>query len=116
MKAPVRVPVGGRQVRVVYVEVIFDEKGGLLCGEAYPDRALIRICKHAHKDARAVFRTLYHELCHISLGITGHNQGLQENQEEPIVYGLENMMADLFVFSPKAGIKYREVEFPFEAA
>lgn len=110
MKVPVQVMVGGKKVRVEYVDALPDGDSGRIVLE---DR-LISISKSCHANEAAVFTTLFHELTHYAFAITGHSAEWTDAHEEPLVYALENMLADLFVFSPNAPIKYRDVEWPDE--
>ena len=102
--------VGGKAVRAVYL----DAMDGDIYGDVSVDGRLIRINKARHKDEKAVFTTLFHELCHFAFGVTGHSAEWTDAQEEPLVYALENMLANLFVFSPAAPIKWRDVAWPDE--
>jgi hypothetical protein len=108
MKVPVQVMVGGKKLRIEYPELLPEGSSGeLVCGEA-----LVRISKARHVDERAIFHTLFHEMLHFALEVTGHSAEWSDEKEEPLVYALENMLADLFLFNPRAPVKYRDVAWP----
>lgn len=102
------IPVGGRAVRVRYVEALPRGDRGA-AGENE-----ITVSKSACTSGRMVFETIYHELQHVAFRQTGHSLAMTEDAEEALVYALEHSLAPLFVFSPAAGIKYRDVSFPWE--
>lgn len=107
MKVPVQVMVGGKKVRIEYVDEL--ENDGF--GEMVCDDRLVKISKTRHLDERAVFTTLFHELIHFAFEVTGHSAEWTDAQEEPLVYALENMLADLYGFHKDAAVKYKEVEW-----
>lgn len=113
MKVPVTVSVGGFKFRVEYPDAIPDESGDL-SGNCTVSTLTIKISKTQNPTPEIVLRTLFHELVHAALGLTGHSEMLGEKHEEGITYALENMLAGLFVFSPNAAVTYREVDFPWE--
>lgn len=108
MRVPVQVMVGGKKVRIEYHDSL--PKG--ISGDVVCMDGVVRISKERHKDERAVFTTLFHELTHFALHVTGHSAVWKDSQEEPLVYAIENMLADLFVFSSAAPVKWRDVEWP----
>jgi hypothetical protein len=107
MKVPVQVTVGGKKVRIQYVETLPDD----CSGELEVGAATVRISKSRHANEREVFTTLFHELIHFALERTGHSAVWTDAQEEPLVYALENMLAELFWFRSDGAVKYREVEW-----
>lgn len=110
MRVPISMMVGGKRVRIEYLSDLPDGNAAeLVCGER-----LIRVSKAKHKSERELFSSLYHELCHFAFEIAGHSVEWSDAQEEPLVYCLENMLAELFVFHPNAPIKYREINWPGE--
>lgn len=107
MKVPVQVMVGGKKVRIQYEEVLENNDSG----QIETATGVIRIGKEQHADERAVFTTLFHELVHYAFAVTGHSAEWTNAQEEPLVYALENMLADLFTFHKGAAVRWREVEW-----
>lgn len=107
MKVPVQVTVGGKKVKIQYVDAL----EGNCSGELEVGSGLVRISKSRHEDEKAVFTTLFHELIHFAFEVTGHSAEWTDQQEEPLVYALENMLAELFWFRQGAAIKYKEVEW-----
>ncbi len=107
MKVPVQVMVGGKKVRIQYPDAL--ENG--VSGEIEVGSALIRISKSRHADERAVFTTLFHELIHFAFEVTGHSAEWTDAQEEPLVYALENMLADLYAFNKDAAIRYKDLDW-----
>lgn len=112
MRVPVQVLIGGKKVRIKYVRELLDDDGTGLCGDTCVEDLQIRISKSRHKNERQLFATLYHELLHMALGIAGISAVWKDEQEEPIVYALESMLADLLGFNPAAKIRWREVTWP----
>ena len=115
MRVPVSIPIGGRNVRVEYLEQVFDDDGITpLSGATVGDPVYIQISMTENKSPDAIKATLYHEMCHVAFELTGHHELLTEQQEEAIVVALESMLSPVLAFQTKVGIKYREVEFPWE--
>lgn len=115
MRVPVMVPIGGRNVRIEYLEQVIDDDGVTpLSGATLGDPVYIQISKTANTSAESVKSTIYHEMVHVAFQLTGHHEILTEQQEEAIVVALESMLSPVLAFQTKAGIKYREVEFPWE--
>jgi hypothetical protein len=110
MKCPVLVPMGGYKIRIEYVEKVDDEGA---CGEAEPTKHLIRISTTANTTAATVHSTILHELLHMAMGISGLAAMLGDKREEAMASGLEHMLAPL-VRLDAPGIKYKEIEFPWE--
>ncbi len=115
MRVPVRIPIGGRNVPVEYLEQVLDDDGVTpLTGATLGDPTRIQISMTENRCPEAVKATLLHEMVHVAFELTGHHELLTENQEEALVVALESMLAPVLAFQSKAGIKYRELEFPFE--
>lgn len=109
---------GGKLIKIRYVEELEDGDGVQISGDTEVTTLTVRINKDIGKatSEREVFATLYHELLHCALAISGHSAGWKAEQEEPIVYGIENMMASFLCFMPKVkGMRWREVKFPYES-
>lgn len=66
--------------------------GGTVCdGVTIPDTFTIKIRSGLKDDAFAA--TLFHELCHAALFMTGQSQMLSDEQEEAIVRAIEHGLA-----------------------
>lgn len=111
MKVPVQVMVGGKKVKVEYLEELdpAENRGEMVCYDQ-----VIRVSQALNRTERQIFSTLFHELIHFAFEVTGHSAEWDNAKEEPIVYALEGMLADLLVFSPDAKVKYRDVPWPDE--
>ena len=112
MRVPVQIMVGGQAIKIEYKEALKGDDGEALSGECLVGEPTIRLSKAKHANERAVFHTLFHELIHKALERTGHSVLWKDEQEEPLVYALENMLAELFVFSPEAPVKWKELDWP----
>ena len=110
MRVPISIPVGGRDVKIVYVSKLEEGDRGAAC----LDTGRIFVSKSAPAAEREIFETIFHELIHVALHRTGHAEALDERQEEAIVYALEAMLAPLFVLGPVPGMRWRKVRFDFE--
>lgn len=86
--------------------------GSQLCGETIAYALHIRISKSQNRTAEKLWGTLFHELAHVVMELTGHRELLGEKQEEGVVYALEAMLAPLLTLSTRAGVRFREVPFP----
>lgn len=107
MKVPVRIPVAGK---LITIEYLLDLPEGI-AGDTSSGSCRIRISKSRNKTEREVFDTLFHELLHVALDITGHSVEWTAAKEEPIVYALENALASLFTFNKHAAIRWREIDW-----
>ncbi len=108
MRVPVQITVGGKKVRIEYFESLPEGNAGeVVCVDSR-----IKIAKDRHVDEKAVLSTIFHELTHFAFHVTGHSATWSDATEEPLVYALENMLSSLYVFSPDAPVKWREVEWP----
>lgn len=116
MRVPVKIPVAGKLVSISYpITVPGDAEDADVYGDTTQDGLEIRISKSKNKTSRQVFETLYHEIKHSAITITGVAHMLGDKLEETLVTGVENAVADLFCFNPDAkGVKWKEVKFPFE--
>lgn len=103
MRVPAEVMVGGRKLRVEYVDSL---EGGY--GDLKMSDGLIRIAMDQHDTEEEVFSTLFHELTHYALWLTGHSEAWSDPIEEAVVTALENMLAGLFVFSKVAPVKWKD--------
>lgn len=113
MKVPVSIPLGGRKIRVIYKLSLKDDDGSRLLGYTERGKGEIHIAKD-HDDGPSLWHTIYHELTHVVFDITGHSRTMTESQEESLVVALESMLGPLLIFGPNSGVRYREIEFPFE--
>lgn len=116
MKVPVQITIGGKKIRIEYPDVIPGDTAeeGDLSGDTQVLVRRVRISKTQNKSPEDIISTLFHEILHVAIGLTGHSEVLKSGEEEALVYALENMLGGLFVFHPMAQIKYRDIEFPFE--
>jgi hypothetical protein len=114
VKVPVAFPIGDRWIKVKYYMSLAGKDEVDVYGETLVDDLLIKISKTANKNEQDIFDTLYHELKHVAFQMTGHAQTMKEEQEEALAYALQYTLARLFVFNPKAGIKFRAIDFPWD--
>jgi hypothetical protein len=110
MRVPVSIPMGGKRVRISYKASLPGGEYGL----CVPATFRVTVSKAACESPEDVFSTVFHELKHIALYMTGQSENLKLGQEEGIVTGMEQMLAPLFMFNPAADIKWREIQFPWE--
>lgn len=110
MRVPVQVMVGGKAVKIEYPDTLPEGNSG----EVVCQDQVVKIAKDRHKDEKAVLATLFHELTHFALHVTGHSATWSDEKEEPLVYALENMLAPLFVICPSAPVKWKDLEWPEE--
>lgn len=115
VSVPVKAPIGGRQISIKYKEQIEPDKdGGAVFADVDAMRRTINVSKAEHKTAREIFESIFHEMLHYSLRSSGLATIIGPKVEEAIVECLEERIAPLVCFHPDAGIKYREIEFPWD--
>lgn len=61
-------------------------------GESLPEDRRVHINLPRHKTSEAAERTLFHELMHCVLALTGQDQHLDEKTEEGVIRALEHGM------------------------
>lgn len=111
MQAPVKFMVGGYPIKIDYKEQLVDDDNEHYSGEMVKYKHQMNISKAAHtKNPRKLFSTIFHELIHTALEITGHSEGMKEEDEEKLVYAIENMLAPLLCFNPEGPIKFKDVD------
>lgn len=113
MRVPTLVPIGQHKIKVRYVTRLSDDD----FGEWDPETFTVSISRSKHTDATKVWHTVWHELSHAALELSGWGKMLTEKQEEAVVTALEYALVPLMTFKANAaGVHWREVRFPFEAA
>lgn len=85
---PSSVSILGRELKVTVTNL----KG--LHGDFSLDKSLIRI--HQSVPVESAKDTLFHEMIHAALAISGHNEMLTEGQEEAIVRMMEHAFSGYF--------------------
>ncbi|MES3012648.1 MAG: hypothetical protein V4750_02825 [Pseudomonadota bacterium] len=113
MRVPVLVPMGPAvKIPVRYVRALEAEAFGTFC----PEDLVIRVSKARNLSSKQVWETVWHELAHAALWVSGWGRALTDEQEEGVVTALEFAIAPFMVFNPAAkGVRWRDVAFPFEA-
>ncbi len=114
-KVPTAFPINDRIIKVRYVDSLIDKNGDHLFGETIVDDLVIRISKTMCKNMQDVFDTIFHELDHVTFQLTGISHVLGEELEEAVAHARQYTVSKLFVFSPNAGIRYRSIDFPWDA-
>lgn len=112
MRVPVLVPMGPTaKVPVRYLmRLSGDDFGGF-----DPETLTIRISKTRCQTPEAVWATVWHEMAHASLWVSGWGSFLTPKTEEAVVTALEYSIAPFMLFNRAAkGVRWREVAFPFE--
>jgi len=111
-----RVPVAVKMVRWIKVKYVPEiiEKGFHVAGESLFDEDLIRINKDFHDNASQLLATLFHELDHFCLHLSGHRAWLGEKRDEALVRARENLLSPLFLLNPKGPIIWRDIDFSWE--
>lgn len=117
MKVPVRITIQGRDVPIRYLKKIPGEtEDDPSYGEFDRVTKVITINKARHTSGPELFSTVYHEILHAIMDITGQNTGMSEHREETLVRAFENSLygvLQLNVSSPL--VKWREIKFSFES-
>lgn len=116
MRVPVQISVGGKLVKITYPDTVpgHSESDPDCWGDTTSDGLEIRISRSRHKTEREVFSTIFHEVLHSTLTISGICHMLGDKLEESVVTGTENAIAPLFCFNPDAKIKWKDIDFPQE--
>ena len=118
MRVPVRIPIGGKPVKIEYVEQILDDDGATpIYGESIDGDLSIRISTSRPRDEGMVWQVIIHELCHVVFDFTGITNQLDTHKglEESICTSLDNLLGPwLRLRQDIPGAKYKEVEFDFE--
>lgn len=117
MKVPVKITLQGRDVPIRYVKKIPGEtEDDPSYGEFCHIEKVITINKVRHKSGPELFSTVYHEMLHAIMDITGQNTGMSNQREEVLVRAFENSLYGVLQFNVHSPlIKWREVKFPFES-
>lgn len=112
MRVPVLVPMGPSvKVPVRYVQRLEGDDFGEFC----PEALTVRVSKTRAKSPHDVWTTVWHELAHAALWISGWGKALTPAQEEAVVTALEFSIAPFMLFNPTApGVRWREIAFPWE--
>jgi hypothetical protein len=112
MRVPVLIPIGAHvKLPIRYVEQLEANVFGDFC----PESLVVRVSKSRHTSSDQLFTTIWHELAHAALWISGWGKALTDEQEEAVVTALEFSIAPYMVFSSKApGVRWREIQFPWE--
>ena len=115
MRVPVRIPIGGKQVTVEYPLVVQGDKDEEdLYGDTSSNGRRIRISLTECKSDADLLATVFHEMLHSALAISGVTAVLNPTSEEAVACSLESMLSPLLCLNENAGIKWREIEMPWE--
>jgi hypothetical protein len=116
MLVPVKVPVLGYDIKIKYVKKTppTDSQGYVSRAEYNGGDKSIEMFCEANKDAAEFLQTLYHELGHAMLDISGQSELLDDKAEEALCELIGHTFAPLVVFSPQAKTKFKEVKMPWE--
>ncbi len=111
MRVPILVPLGPYKVPIRYVRRCHDDE----FGHYDQDERLIRISKRRCVLPDIVWATVWHELAHAAIAIAGGGNLITLAREEAIVGAIEFALAPLMLMRPDAaGVRWRDVAFPFE--
>lgn len=111
MKVPVQATIGGYKFAISYVDELRSDDGTGESAQTMPYEHKVKVSKTMHQTERQIFATLFHEMMHCALEVTGHSERFTSvNDEESLIYALENMLGPLLCFNPNAPIKYKEVD------
>lgn len=113
MKVPTSIKLLERTVTIKWLDELIDDDGDSIYGRTFPLDNLIEISISRHRTAEAVHHTVFHELTHWVLGITGVSNLFKERVEEAVTSSVENLSM-LYRLDPKdTRITWKEVEFNF---
>ena len=89
MKKLSSIVIGGIRFKIKYVKDL-KEPDSHLHGDTDVQAKLIRINSSDSPAEQA--QTLFHEVMHVALHVTGHSENMTEQFEESIVLALDNML------------------------
>lgn len=100
---PTSIDIMGHEIQIELVEGLKNEDGQSLYGECDDAEKVIRICSISNKTQKKRLETLFHEICHMVLNLSGVAYMLDEEgkQEEAIVRALENGLGPIVTFKRK---------------
>ena len=115
MLVPVMVPVSGYKVKVVFSDVERKEEGGEpVYGEYQPENQTIQVYYNNHTNEASLTRTLFHEIGHAIATISGNAEWMGGEKEEAFCEMFAHAGALLFTFGPTSGVKYKDIDMPWE--
>lgn len=114
MLVPVKVPVLGYDIKIKYVDKAppVDANGYISRAEYNGGDKSIEVFCEGNKDAAELIQTIWHELGHAMLDISGQSELFEDKGEEALCELLGHTMSKVAVFGAKT--KFKEVKMPWE--
>ncbi len=95
-RMPKSVSILGIPFTIDYTAEFKSDDGDQPMGEMIASQRVIKVCSGKNSTKELIESTLFHEIIHAALYLSGHSESLKAKKEEAIVLALENALAPLF--------------------